>query len=467
MPGFPGASKSREKPPPPVKHKQQHLTQHTAEPVCHGSDQISVNEFAKELLQPVRDFMQEHNLQTIYLVTPSPMLTKKETNLSETMSDTVTEIFKDAFSDLSVFTRVDLRAFAASNSGFEEMLVDDTYRTSLTEQEMCFKSEWFLGDVVSSWSQTVLADRRARQIERDNELEDLLTLPNALVGKMVPIGESEHLELPPEPPQGYAAVPGSEQHPMIPGFSYKADPNAPAAASQQALPPGVVAPYDQAAANAAAVSVQPGAPQVPSQPVPAQPAIPSPVQTGPIGQAGAIAGVAMPGQEVNPVSNPLGPQNSLVQAAVNAAISPVVAAAPSNNLYPDAPVAGASVENLQPVPQNNLPQSQPVAAVPGAPVAPVAAAAPVAPAVAAPIAPIAPAPVAPAPVVASALAAPAIPPAAAPIAAAPIPQSSSLIQPAAAPVPQNLPPVPQNSNPAVPVPNPASMVPVGVPQPVS
>ena len=96
---------------------------------------------------------------------------------------------------------------------------DDTYRTSLVEQELCFKAEWFLGDVVSSWSQTVLADRRSRQIERDQELEDLLTLPNGIVSKMTPIGEEEHMEPPPAPPEGQV-VPGWSQHPNLPGFGY-------------------------------------------------------------------------------------------------------------------------------------------------------------------------------------------------------------------------------------------------------
>lgn len=199
---------------------------------------MAIDSFAKQLLGPVRNFMNEHNLNTIYLVTPSPMLTKKTTDLQEPMSDTVTEIFKDAFAEVfSVFTRNDLKEFSASYQGFQELLVDDTYRTSLTEQEICFKSEWFLGDVVSSWSQTVLADRRARQIERDNELEDLLTMPDGLVGKMVPIGEAETMEKPIEPPQGYNAIPGSEQHPNIPGFRYQPAEVAPAVGTDQSQNP--------------------------------------------------------------------------------------------------------------------------------------------------------------------------------------------------------------------------------------
>ena len=121
---------------------------------------------------------------------------------TETMSESITQIFKEAFSDKKVFTREDLKQFAGSHSGFTDLLVDDTYRTSLAEQELCFKAEWFLGDVVSSWSQTVLADRRSRQIERDQELEDLMTLPNGIVSKMTPIGEEAHMDAPPAPPAG-------------------------------------------------------------------------------------------------------------------------------------------------------------------------------------------------------------------------------------------------------------------------
>lgn len=371
-----------------LKHKQQHLTQHTAEPVCHGSDQIEIPEFAKELLQPVRDFMLEHNLNTIYLVTPSPMLTKKETNLVETMSDTVTEIFKDAFSDMSVYTREDLKNFAAQHTGFNEMLIDDTYRTSLTEQEICFKSEWFLGDVVSSWSQTVLADRRARQIERDNELEDLLTLPNALVGKMVPIGETEHLEPPPEPPGGYAAIPGSDQHPNLPGFGYSndnsANPAAPAAApvsSNNLLPaPEVFAAQAQAFINqAAGVDPQdPDLPQVP-QHVPDEQDLATPMASNqlPVANQNNL----LPSIANNTADSPSS-YHSLPEAQNSVTFGVNSAPLPSNNLLPEqpaAPVINPALPAAETAPLATLAAALPAApasVVPAQPLAPVAAAAP-------------------------------------------------------------------------------------------
>lgn len=305
-----------------LQNRQPGLISQTSQPNCGVYNQIGAQEFQKRLLNPLRIFMDLHQLQAIYLVAPPQALSMKPgttEHFKETMAESIEAIFKETFIDKHVYIRSDLKTYSGQHPGFQNLLIHDTYRTSLSEQEICFKSEWFLGDIVSSWAQTVLADRRSRQIERDQELEDLLTVPDGIVHEMIPIGQEDHMREPPKPDEGWNSVAGAHEHPFIPGFGYEHESH-----DSQPVQQTVEEPLQQVVQAPVQQAIQP----------PVQAAVPAPIVQNPV-----AAAVQAPYAMAQPVEMQQVPVAAAVQAPAPAPVQYQV------------PVAGAPVGYAQPVPE--------------------------------------------------------------------------------------------------------------------
>ena len=98
-------------------------------------------------LKNIKNLMSEHDLKYIYMSTPPN-------------NKDLLRLVKEAFGK-KLFHLEDVQKL--SNSTFYPGFLRNNYFSSFVEQEICVKSRYFMASALSSWTQTVLLDRLAKQ----------------------------------------------------------------------------------------------------------------------------------------------------------------------------------------------------------------------------------------------------------------------------------------------------------------
>ena len=117
------------------------------------------SELRSLFVQNLKTKMAEYGSKVIYFASPP-------NNLA--LIELLSEAFPGQFfylNDLYKFTNETLRA------GY----LDNNYLGSLLEQEICFMSKYFLGAPLSSWTQSVLVDRIAREDYNHESILDVIS----------------------------------------------------------------------------------------------------------------------------------------------------------------------------------------------------------------------------------------------------------------------------------------------------
>uniref|UniRef100_H2YT85 GDP-fucose protein O-fucosyltransferase 2 n=2 Tax=Ciona savignyi TaxID=51511 RepID=H2YT85_CIOSA len=105
-------------------------------------------------IQAIKDKMADYNLKVIYLASPP--------NNVELI-----RLMKESFPG-NFYYMDDVMKFATKKMG--SSFLSNNYKTSFVEQEICFRSAFYLGSALSSWTQTILTDRLARNIKRHDSV---------------------------------------------------------------------------------------------------------------------------------------------------------------------------------------------------------------------------------------------------------------------------------------------------------
>ncbi|XP_039252759.1 uncharacterized protein LOC120330011 [Styela clava] len=108
----------------------------------------------KDFVQRLKDKMADYNLQKIYLASPP-------NNIE------LIRLLNASFPG-NFYYAEDVLKYAEKKQG--KAFLDNNYKASFVEQEICFKSTLYLGAALSSWTQTVLTDRLSRGIKRHDSV---------------------------------------------------------------------------------------------------------------------------------------------------------------------------------------------------------------------------------------------------------------------------------------------------------
>nr|XP_002128401.1 uncharacterized protein LOC100179097 [Ciona intestinalis] len=114
-------------------------------------------------IQSIKDKMADYNLKVIYLASPP-------NNIA------LIRLMNASFPG-NFFYMDDVMKYSLKTKGAN--FLTNNYKTSFVEQEICFRSAYYLGSSLSSWTQTILTDRLARNIKRHDSVL-------AVVGKGAP-----------------------------------------------------------------------------------------------------------------------------------------------------------------------------------------------------------------------------------------------------------------------------------------
>lgn len=105
-------------------------------------------------IKSLKNKMADYNLQVIYLASPP-------NNIE------LIRLLNGSFPG-NFFYAEDVLKYATEKHG--KAFLDNNYKASFVEQEICFKSTMYLGAALSSWTQTVLTDRLVRGIKRHDSV---------------------------------------------------------------------------------------------------------------------------------------------------------------------------------------------------------------------------------------------------------------------------------------------------------
>jgi len=103
--------------------------------------------------------MSEYNLETVYLASPP-------NNID------LIRLLNSSFPG-NFFYMDDVMKFSNKTMGPE--FLDNNYKASFVEQEIGFRSTFYLGASLSSWTQTVLTDRLARNNKKHDSVLKIVT----------------------------------------------------------------------------------------------------------------------------------------------------------------------------------------------------------------------------------------------------------------------------------------------------
>lgn len=116
------------------------------------------DEVRTSFIQAIKDKLADYNLKTIFLASPP-------NNIE------LIRLFNQSFPG-NFFYFDDVEKFAERTEGPDFMT--NNYKTSFIEQDICFRSQLYLGAPLSSWTQTVLTDRLSRNIKQHDSVLDVV-----------------------------------------------------------------------------------------------------------------------------------------------------------------------------------------------------------------------------------------------------------------------------------------------------
>ena len=115
--------------------------------ICKLVFDVNYNLYEEQkFIEKLKFVLEQHNLEAIYLAT---------TPNNQNFLELIQENFGNK---IHTFSNVDKFFNETLYPGF---LTNNNYYGSFIEQEICYKSQYFLGSSLSSWTQTVIADRLA------------------------------------------------------------------------------------------------------------------------------------------------------------------------------------------------------------------------------------------------------------------------------------------------------------------
>ena len=117
------------------------------------------SELRSLFVQNLKTKMSEYKSNMLYFASPP-------NNLA------LIELLSEAFPGQFFYLK-DLYRF--TNDTLREGYLDNNYLGSLLEQEICFMSKYFLGAPLSSWTQSVLVDRIAREDYNHESILDVIS----------------------------------------------------------------------------------------------------------------------------------------------------------------------------------------------------------------------------------------------------------------------------------------------------
>lgn len=111
-------------------------------------------EVRAKFVRSLKNKLADYNLQVIYLASPP-------NNIE------LIRLLNSSFPG-NFFYADDVLRYAKKTKGKD--FLDNNYKASFAEQEICFKSTIYLGAALSSWTQSVLVDRLSRSIKRHDSV---------------------------------------------------------------------------------------------------------------------------------------------------------------------------------------------------------------------------------------------------------------------------------------------------------